>query len=151
MIINEMTKQEINSLLGRASVGRLACTKDNRPYIVPLSFAYHSVFLYSFTTVGRKIEWMRENPHVCVEFDEIDATNRWQSVIVTGLYEELSGDPAHVDARNTAHNLLSTSAEWWEPGYAKTIIRDAERPLEPVFFRISILETTGHKAMKAAR
>lgn len=149
MIINEMTREEINALLGRAKVGHLACVKDNRPYIVPLSFAYNSVFLYSFTTLGRKVEWMRENPHVCVEFDEIDSTNRWQSVVVTGLYEELPGDPSHIDARNTAHNVLSKSAEWWDPGYAKTVIRDKERPQEPVFFRISILELTGHKAVKA--
>lgn len=112
MIINEMTKAEINALLSRASIGRLACSRDDHPYIVPLRFAYHSVFLYSFTTVGQKVEWMRNNPHVCVAFDEIDATNRWQSVIVNGLYEELSNDPSHVDARATAHHLLSASAEW---------------------------------------
>lgn len=150
MIINEMTKTEINALLSRASIGRLACARDDHPYIVPLRFAYHSVFLYSFTTVGRKVEWMRNNPHVCVAFDEIDATNRWQSVIVNGLYEELSSDPSHVDARATAHHLLSASAEWWQPGYAKTVIRESERPLEPIFFRISILETSGHKAVKTS-
>ena len=28
MIINEMTKAEINALLSRASIGRLACSRD---------------------------------------------------------------------------------------------------------------------------
>jgi len=148
MIIKEMTQQEIRELLERATIGRLACAKDGQPYIVPLTFAYHAVFLYSFTTAGLKVDYMRANPRVCVEFDEISATNNWQSVIVTGLFEELTKEPNHIDSRNTAHTLLNKSAEWWQPAYVKTVIREHERALEPVYFRISILETTGHKAIK---
>ncbi len=148
MIIHEMSRQEIKELLTRASIGRLACAKDNQPYVVPLRFVYNSVYLYSFTTVGRKIEWMRENHKVCVEFDEIDATNSWYTVLVTGRFEELTNAPEHVAERNRAHELLNKKAEWWEPGFVKTIIRDEERPLEPVYFRIAISETTGHKAVK---
>ncbi|ATU92994.1 pyridoxamine 5'-phosphate oxidase family protein [Phyllobacterium zundukense] len=149
MIIKEMTQQEIRELLERATIGRLACVKDNQPYVVPLTFAYNGVFLYSFTTAGRKVEYMRANPHVCVEFDEISSTNNWQSVIVTGRFEELTREPHHVDARNAAHALLNKHAQWWQPAYVKTVIREQERSLEPVYFRISITETTGHKAVKA--
>jgi len=148
MIIKEMTQQEIRELLERATIGRLACAKDGQPYVIPLTFAYHAVFLYSFTTAGRKVDYMRANPRVCVEFDEISATNNWQSVIVTGLFEELTKEPEHIDSRYTAHMLLNKSAEWWQPAYVKTVIREQERALEPVYFRISILETTGHKAVK---
>ncbi|NTS31200.1 pyridoxamine 5'-phosphate oxidase family protein [Phyllobacterium sp. BT25] len=146
MIITEMSRQEIKELLTRASIGRLACAKDDQPYIVPLRFVYNSVYLYSFTTVGRKIEWMRENNKVCVEFDEIDSTNSWKSVVVTGRFEEITKE--HGDERNMAHDLLNKKAEWWEPGYVKTVIREQERPLAPVYFRIAITETTGHKAVK---
>jgi nitroimidazol reductase NimA-like FMN-containing flavoprotein (pyridoxamine 5'-phosphate oxidase superfamily) len=149
MIIHEMTKQEVREMLERTSIGRLACASDNQPYVVPLRFVYNRVFLYSFTTLGQKIEWMRENPKVCVEFDEIDGTNQWKSVVVTGRFEELTNSPEHAGERNRAHELLSKSAEWWQPGYVKTVIREQERPLEPVYFRISIVETSGHKAVKA--
>ncbi|MBZ3695440.1 MULTISPECIES: pyridoxamine 5'-phosphate oxidase family protein [Phyllobacterium] len=148
MIIEEMTGQEIKSLLQRVTLGRLACSKDNQPYIVPLSFSYDVAFLYALTTAGTKVDWMRSNPKVCVEFDEIVATNNWHSVIVNGLYEELTDAPEHISARDDAQKLLSKKAEWWQPAYVKTVIRDQERELNPVFFRISILETTGHKAIK---
>ena len=150
MVITEMTQQEVHELLERATTGRLACAKDGQPYIIPLTFAYSGVYLYSFTTVGRKIDYMRANPRVCVEFDDVAATNSWQSVIVTGSFEELTKEPGHEEIRNTAHTLLNKSAEWWQPAYVKTVLRDRERPLEPVYFRISILETTGHKTLKGA-
>jgi nitroimidazol reductase NimA-like FMN-containing flavoprotein (pyridoxamine 5'-phosphate oxidase superfamily) len=96
-----------------------------------------------------KAEWMRSNPKVCVEFDNIAANNDWQSVIVTGHYEELAGDPDTIDARNEAYGLLSKRAEWWEPAYVKTVIRDHVRALQPIYFRILLTEKTGHKAEKA--
>ncbi len=148
MIITEMTRQEIRELLERATIGRLACVKDDQPYVVPLSFVYNGVYLYSFTTAGQKIDYMRLNPRVCVEFDEISSTNKWQSVIVIGRFEELTKDPDYIDARNKAHALLNRNAEWWQPGYVKTVIKEHERPLEPVYFRIAITETSGHKAFK---
>ena len=147
MMIHEMTQQEIKELLSRTRIGRLACSYEGQPYIVPLSFAYSSVYLYSLTTAGQKVDWMRKNPKVCVQFDEIQTTNVWQSVLVVGRFEELTSQ--HIDARNTAHQLLSTSAEWWEPAFVKTVIHGQERALEPVYFRIAISETTGHRAAKS--
>jgi len=148
MIIQEMTRQEVQELLERASIGRLASAKDNQPYVVPLRFVFNGVYLYSFTTVGKKIDWMRENPKVCVEFDEIKATNSWQSVVVTGRFEELTKE--HGPERDMAHKILSTAAEWWEPGYMRTLIRGEERSLEPVYFRIAVTETSGHKLVKTS-
>jgi nitroimidazol reductase NimA-like FMN-containing flavoprotein (pyridoxamine 5'-phosphate oxidase superfamily) len=43
---------------------------------------------YCFSTLGRKIEWMRENPLVCVEVDEIVAHDNWLSVVALGHYLE---------------------------------------------------------------
>lgn len=54
VIIEEMTGQEIKSLLQRATVGRLACSKEGQPYVVPLSFTYDVVYLYSLTTAGKR-------------------------------------------------------------------------------------------------
>lgn len=148
MIITEMNQFEIMELLEHSKVGRVACVHDGQPYIVPLNFVCHLGCLYSFTTFGKKIEYMRANPKVCVEFDNISASNRWQSVIVTGHYDELPKDREHVDERLVAYELLSKRAEWWEPGYVKTVVHDHVREMEPVYFRILITEKTGHKAEK---
>ena len=97
MVIRELTRQVSVDLLTRVRLGRLACAKASEPYITPIYFAYHENYLYSASTIGQKIEWMRENPLVAVEFDEIDSLQRWQCVIVSGRYEEFSDTP---DMRN---------------------------------------------------
>ena len=70
-MIRDMTREMSIGLLERAHVGRLGCTRDLQSYIVPFAFAYHQNFIYGFTTVGQKVDWMRANPLVCVEADEI--------------------------------------------------------------------------------
>ena len=40
MLIREMTEGECRDMLNRLSFGRLACARDNQPYVVPISFAY---------------------------------------------------------------------------------------------------------------
>ena len=102
--------------------------------------------LYSFTTVGQKIEWMRANPLVCVEADEVVSPQQWVSVIVFGRYEELPDTPEWQSARAFAHTLLKQTAVWWEPAYVKTIHCGTQRPLVPVFYRIHVVQITGHRA-----
>jgi uncharacterized protein len=146
VLIQEMTRQAALELLARAHLGRLGCSQGNQPYVVPCYFAYADSCLYSFTTVGQKIEWMRANPLVCVEADEIVSLENWDSVIVFGRYEELPDTPEYKSARGIAHNALQRKGLWWEPGYVKTVLGGAERPLEPVFYRIHITNITGHRA-----
>ncbi len=146
MLIQELTRQASLDLLARTHLGRLACTQGARPYVVPVYFAYDNDYLYSFATVGQKIEWMRANQLVCVEVDEVVSQEQWVSVIVFGRYEELPDTPEWQGARTLAHTLLKRNAAWWEPAYVKTILRDTERPLVPVFYRIRGLQITGLRA-----
>src|ERR1022692_3717393 len=89
VLILEMTREASLDLLARAHLGRLACAQDNQPYVVPFYFAYDNNSLYSFTKAGQKIEWMRANPRVCVEVDDVVSPEEWVSVVVVGRYEEL--------------------------------------------------------------
>ena len=149
MIIREMTRQASLDLLNRTHLGRLACARANQPYVVPIFFAYHHDGLYCASTIGQKIEWMRENPLVAVEADEIDSAQLWQSVIVSGRYEELANTPAAQSMRELAWSLLQqASALWWEPACVETILDGEKRPMAPVYFRIRISGITGHQAVK---
>ena len=89
MRIIAMSEQECSELLKRVSFGRLACSLDDQPYIVPVDFSYEPDCIYIFSTVGKKIEWMRQNPKVCLQADEIGNRANWLSVIVTGMFLEL--------------------------------------------------------------
>lgn len=95
MVIREMSEGECLRVLARARLARLACARENQPYVVPVYLAYEATgYLYGFTTPGQKVEWMRINPLVCVEVDEIATYDQWVSVIVFGRYEELPETPA---------------------------------------------------------
>jgi uncharacterized protein len=146
MLIQELTRQASLDLLARTRLGRLACAQGPQPYVVPCYFVYDANYLYSFSTVGQKIEWMRANPLVCVEVDEVVSPEQWVSVIVFGRYEELRDTPEWQGARTHAHTLLKRNAVWWEPAYVKTILHGTQRPLVPVFYRIHGLQITGHRA-----
>lgn len=143
-MIQEMSRQESLDLLARTHLCRLACAQGSQPYVVPCYFAYNDKFLYSFSTVGQKIDWMRANPLVCVEADEVVNPQEWMSVIVLGRYEELT--PEYESERVIAYNLLHKKTRWWEPGYLKAILHGTERPLVPVFYRIHVDQITGHRA-----
>ena len=147
MLIQELTRQASLDLLARTRLGRLACAQGTQPYVVPFYFAYDNDYLYSFSTVGQKIKWMRANPLVCVEADEVVSPEEWMSVIVFGRYEELLDTPEYQDVRAFAHTLLKRHAVWWEPAYAKTILHGTQRPLVPVVYRIHGLQITGHRAI----
>ena len=147
MLIREMTTEECRDLLARKGFGRLACSFDRQPYIVPIYFAVEdNDYLYGFATLGRKIEWMRANPLVCVETDEVVDHLRWKSVIVFGLYQELPDESRWRRERQRAHDLLEKRPMWWQPAYDSSEHGGRPHSLKPVFYRIRIDEMTGHEA-----
>lgn len=150
MKIQEMSHQDCLEVLGRARLGRLACSQTNQPYITPGYFAFEDGYLYGFTTAGQKITWMRANPLVCVEFEEIQNASAWASVIVTGRFEELPPTPEHDAYRTRAYAFLQRHPLWWEPGYVKTELKGGPRPLDPLYFRIIIDQLTGRRGVPEA-
>ena len=148
MFIHEMNEFQCQKVLEQASVGRLACAKDNQPYVVPIYFSFDGRHIYGFTTLGEKVEWMRTNPKVCLEIDEQNSHDRWTSVIVFGRYEELPDEPKFGADRVAAHEVLKKRAMWWEPAYISTEHFDVPHSLIPIFYRIRIERITGRRATK---
>lgn len=99
MFIHELNNTECQKVLGRNKVGHLACAHDNQPYVMPLNYAYDGNYLYAFTTRGQKVEWMRSNPLICFEVDEVSGHTDWTSIIVFGHYEELPDKPEYEPSR----------------------------------------------------
>ena len=178
MIIREMSKDECLRLITRVRLARLACAFNDQPYVVPVFLAYHepsageSCF-YGFTTLGQKVEWMRANPQVCVEVDEVTSCTRWLSVVAFGRFEELPDVPernvrnlpvrratahhndvepdevAHAAERLLAYQLLQSHAAWWEPASTARVAvahRASDDAFIPIFYKIAIKSVTGHEA-----
>jgi uncharacterized protein len=143
MLIQTMTLQECRAMLARNNIARLACARDNQPYIVPLRVDLDGDFLYGYATLGRKIEWMRMNPLVCLECEELTTDRQWASVIVFGHYEELPHTPENEGPRRVAQGLFQKHPMWWEP--AAVTPGGEKRP--PIVFRIHIRSVTGRRTI----
>ena len=143
MLITKLRSKDCRELLARLGFGRLACSSNNRPYIVPIYFVYDRERLYCFSTIGQKIEWMRENPLVCVEVDEIRAHDDWSSVVVLGKYVEIPNNEDNKKGWEYARALFQKRPRWWQSGYTVSQIRQKPKPPEPVFYCILIEQLTG--------
>ena len=143
MVIERMNDRESRELLARTNVARLGCSLNNQPYVVPIHVDYYDGFLYGFSTLGQKIDWMRANPLVCVEVDELTSRRDWKSVVVFGIYEELTEEPEHAHARHDAQSLFQRHPVWWEPA---TVPIAGQQPRSPVLFRVLIQSLSGRRA-----
>lgn len=71
----ELTDQsEIIQIIEKCDVCRLALSKDNVPYIVPMNFGYEYVdgrltLYFHCAPKGKKLDIIHENPAACFEMD----------------------------------------------------------------------------------
>jgi nitroimidazol reductase NimA-like FMN-containing flavoprotein (pyridoxamine 5'-phosphate oxidase superfamily) len=138
-MIGVMSKEEIEATLRRHRIGRIGCSANDRPYIVPIRYVYSGNCVYGYSVPGRKIEVMREQPLVCFEVDEVDADSSWRSVIAEGQYEELVEE----DARREALAKLIPRSQDGEP----RILQGTDRF---VVFRLRLTAQSGRFERHAA-
>jgi nitroimidazol reductase NimA-like FMN-containing flavoprotein (pyridoxamine 5'-phosphate oxidase superfamily) len=147
MIITSLRWEECVAFLSRHRVGRLACSKDDWAYVLPIHYAFVVDRFYSFSLAGQKIEWMRENPHVCIEVDVLREHRCWESVVARGVYQELPDNDQWHDERMRAWGLLQQHNDWWEPGAIRPHQEDQEDRPDTIFFRVTVQDLTGRKAL----
>src|SRR6266487_1096651 len=88
--VEDMSPTEMHALLQRESFGHLGCARDNRPYVVPMHYAYDGKELYFVTTQGMKTQYIDANPQVCLQVEEVSSPSHWKSVMVIGRAEHLT-------------------------------------------------------------
>ena len=146
MVIQSLSELECINVLTAARFGRLACSNNGQPYVVPIYFAYAENHLYVFSMPGKKIEWMRANPLVSVLVEERQQGREWKSVVVDGRYEELPDRIGFKVQRDHAWSLLSKHVDWWEPGALKPVPAPVADQPDYVFFRIVVDQLSGREA-----
>jgi nitroimidazol reductase NimA-like FMN-containing flavoprotein (pyridoxamine 5'-phosphate oxidase superfamily) len=112
---------------------------------VSLAYDATSNSLFGVSADGKKITWMRRNPRVCVEVEDIDDRFHWTTVVINGMYEEIPPVAKHEDARQHALGLFKTRSEWWLPALGK--VGDREQH-SLVVYRILIDTMTGRRAAR---
>jgi nitroimidazol reductase NimA-like FMN-containing flavoprotein (pyridoxamine 5'-phosphate oxidase superfamily) len=148
MQIDELNETECREILSRASSARLGCSLNDQPYVIPVGIACEADYIYVFATMGQKIKWMRSNPKVCVQIDEIKSQSDWVSVIANGEYQELP-EPQFEHARAHARALLQNRHHWWLNAMAERRIRLRDEEIKPLFFRIRVSSVTGLRGTEA--
>jgi nitroimidazol reductase NimA-like FMN-containing flavoprotein (pyridoxamine 5'-phosphate oxidase superfamily) len=139
-------RAELMRILADARVCRLAMSENDRPYLVPLSFALdgEDVVIHS-AREGRKLEILRRNPAVCLEVEEgveidvgpspCDTGMRFRTVIGHGVAELVE------DGAERARLLALFGPRYGAP----------DRPLSPsevertTVLRIRLTELTGKR------
>lgn len=140
--IRPMSRPEIDALLARNCVGRMAYARGSHIDIEPLHYVYANGWLYGRTSPGRKLDVAaREWWPVAFEVDEVDDVLRWRSAVVHGGFYTLDPEGA-VWEREEAHRAVEL---------LRSIVPEAFTEQDPtpgrnVLFRIAVQEVSGRVA-----
>lgn len=140
--IQEMTDLQIAELLQRTGYGHLACSVDDRPYLVPVHFAYDSGEIVIYTTEGKKSQIIAKNPAVCLQAEEVTDDQNWQSVIVNGTARSITS----TKEREAALELISAINPTLTPAVSIRWLDNWVRENIEVVYRIKPEHTSGRRA-----
>ena len=133
-MLNEV---EARKLFQFGKVVRLGCIVNGEPYVVPINCHLEGDCLYSHSLPGLKISGLRENPHACVQVDEIESDLHWRSAMAFGKFEEITKP----DERTEVLNKLLRKFPMLTPVESAIAVDGAAA--EVIVFKIRIERVTG--------
>ena len=137
----ELTRAEVEAVLARNHVGRIAFSHRDRVDIQPIHYVYEAGWIYGRTSPGEKLVTLRHNQWLAFETDEVHGPFNWRSVVVHGTFYPLSEDDALGDRAAREHALALLRALM-----PATLAEGDPTPFRTVLFRISVNEATGREA-----
>jgi len=144
--VEEMGNSEIEALLEKTGFGHLACAKDNEPYVVPIHYAYSKPYIFIYTTLGKKAEFISTNPRVCLQVEEVADRKHWHSAIVYGTAEELTDETE----RETALKAITERNPTLTPAVSIRWMDSWVRENIEVIYRVTPTEMTGRATVNRA-
>ncbi|MDC0358201.1 pyridoxamine 5'-phosphate oxidase family protein [Oligoflexia bacterium] len=117
------SRAEIDAIINKAQVLRLALAVESEPYVVPVSFGYDGSSLYFHTAqTGKKLDMLSVNNRVCFEVEGNVSLKRhaqeackwsflYTSVIGAGVVIELKGEDEKIQGLNAIMRHYS-GADW---------------------------------------
>lgn len=140
-----LNDKQIDTLLHSQVIGRIGCHADNKTYVVPVTYVYDEGKIICHTRDGLKLEMMRKNPEVCFQVDQVQDMANWQSVIVWGTFEELSGEPAKEAMEKLIDRMkpfmTSETSHPLEPGESHE--RRETHGFTAIVYQVKVKEKTG--------
>lgn len=137
-----LDRSEIDQILTRTRVGRLAFSREGRVDIRPVHYIYDGGWIYGRTSAGSMLGALGDEWHpVAFEVDEVEGLFDWRSVVIHGGFHPLHRDGAHW-----------RQAEWMRAlGLLRQLLPETLRQDDPVpqrdvLFRIAVQTVNGRAA-----
>lgn len=140
-------RTEIEDILRKSTVCRLALVDAGRPYLVPLCFGYDAgVLFFHSAPAGKKIDLLKKNRNVCFEFDtdtmvlpaDISCgwTMRYRSLIGYGIASFVED----LGEKRAALNVIMRQYAEGTHGYSE------EKLLKTAVIKVEIQEVSAKKS-----
>jgi uncharacterized protein len=141
VVFRELERDEVERVLERNNVGRLAFSLHDRVDIQPIHYVYERGWLYGRTSEGDKLSTLAHNQWVAFEVDEIAGIFEWTSVVLHGSFWVL-----HPRGSPRAEELWAKAAQ-----LVTKIVPGALTEHDPVgfrqtLFRIAVSDVRGREA-----
>jgi uncharacterized protein len=138
---------QIEEIINKADVCRVAFADQNVPYIVTMNFGYKSNRLYFHCArEGRKLEMMRRNNYVCFEMDidhqlytgqkACDTGMNYRSVVGYGKISIISDEEERITGMNSILDHYNPQKDY---DYDESVFE------RTVMLKLEITELTGKK------
>ncbi|HEX5521565.1 MAG TPA: pyridoxamine 5'-phosphate oxidase family protein [Longimicrobiaceae bacterium] len=134
----DLDREEIDALLARHHIGRLAYRDGEHVDIEPIHYVYADGWIYGRTAPGTKVEAVQRQWWVAFEIDEVEGLFDWRSVVVHGGFYILQEDApeAEREVREHAVTLLRRLVP-------STFAAGDPAPFRTIVFRIAVQEVRG--------
>ena len=141
VVFRELSREEIETILLRNKVGRLAFSFHDRVDVQPIHYVYERGWLYGRTSEGDKITALVHNQWVAFEVDEVTDLFDWRSIVIHGSFWIM-----HPRGSPRAEELWTKAAE-----LVSKIVPGALTETDPVafrqtLFRIAVSDVRGREA-----
>jgi nitroimidazol reductase NimA-like FMN-containing flavoprotein (pyridoxamine 5'-phosphate oxidase superfamily) len=141
--VKELSENEIALILSRVGYGHLACCRGYQPYVVPVHYAFDDGDIIIYTTEGKKTEFIKENPNVCLQIEEVIDNQQWQSVIIDGSAVQLDSGAE----RDRALELIVAVNPTLSPAVSIRWMDNWVRENIEVVYRITPTATSGRRSV----
>jgi nitroimidazol reductase NimA-like FMN-containing flavoprotein (pyridoxamine 5'-phosphate oxidase superfamily) len=137
----DLSKEECLNLLSAARYGRLGLAKDDRPYVIPMSYVFADGRIYLHSRGGgMKMDFASANPRVCFQVDSLDK-GHWSSIIAFGP-ARLSDD---IEAKQRMFDAFTARGLGGHGG--KKFSREELERMPMTVWEIEIEEMTGREGV----
>lgn len=144
-MFRELTTAEVDALLARNHVGRIAYSFHDRVDIEPIHYVFADGAIYMRTAPGTKLATLAHVPWVAFETDEVDGPFDWRSVVAHGtvyVLSDVGSDEARAHYRQALERLRELSP--------RALTVDDPVPERRVVLKLHLSEVAGREARSSA-